>query len=161
MTKTTKLLTLLAVVGALAVAGCGGSSDTASEPLQTGVYEYDLSEQYLIDNGIPAERAANESGHQEVTFWEDGTFLARWRTDNNETGSCRGTYEEGDHRLVTFKWTSGCWGDWEMKYTVEGNSVSWTDWKALPPYDSADDQNGTETYNKLPWTRVGDAPPES
>ena len=52
-----------------------------------------------------------------------------------KTGSCRGTYEEGDDNRVTFKWTSGCFGDWEMTYSVEGDVVTWSDQEALPPYD--------------------------
>jgi hypothetical protein len=157
MTKTTHLLTVLALVGAMTVTGCGGGSAEASDPLQTGVYEWELSEQYLLDHGIPTEQARTDSGHQEVTLSPDGTFVATWRTAENTTGSCLGTYEEHDSRLVTFKWTSGCFGDWEMRYTVDGDTVTWSDQKALPPYDSDDAQNGAKTYNSIPWTRVGDA----
>lgn len=156
----TKLWALLVTVAAVA-AGCGGGSDAvASEPLGTGVYEYELTEQYLLDNGIASEQAANESGHQTVTLSEDGTFLVSWKTAENQTGSCEGTYEEGEDSLVTFKWTSGCFGDWEMRYAVDGDTVTWSDQKALPPYDSDEDQNVNEVFNSVPWTRVGDAPTE-
>ena len=94
----TKPLVALVIVGAIAAGGCGGSPDGASESLQTGVYEWELSDEYLIDHGIPSERAVKESGHQEITLWKDGTFLAAWRTADNSTGSCRGTYDEGDDR---------------------------------------------------------------
>jgi hypothetical protein len=156
----TKPLVALVIVGAIAAGGCGGRPDGASESLQTGVYEWELSDEYLIDHGIPSERAVKESGHQEITLWEDGTFLAAWRTADDSTGSCRGTYDEGDDRLVTFTWTRGCFGDWKMTYAVDGDTVTWSDQKALPPYDSDDDQNTTKAYNDVPWTRVGDAPSE-
>jgi hypothetical protein len=154
----TKLISILLLVGALAVAGCGGGgSDDASEPLQTGVYEYELTEQYLLDNGISTGQAANESGQQEVTLEEDGTFLVRWETAAGTTGSCRGTYEEDDDQHVSFHFTSGCFGDWEMTYAVEGDTVTWGDQEALPPYDSDEDQKVSEVFNSVPWTRVGDA----
>lgn len=153
----TKLLSALLVVGALAAGGCGGGSDEASEPLRDGVYEYELTEEYLLDNGISTSQAAGESGKHEVTL-DGGEFVDRWRTGDGSTGSCRGTYEEGDDRRVTFKWTSGCFGDWEMTYSVEGDQVTWSDQEALPPYDSEEDQNINEVFNSIPWMRTGDVP---
>lgn len=150
-------ITVLALAVALAAAGCGGGSDEASEPLQAGVYEYELTEQYLLDNGISQFQAEEESGKHEATLWDDGAFVDSWRTTAGKTGSCRGTYEAGDDRRVTFKWTSGCFGDWEMKYAVEGDEVTWSDQEALPPYDSDEDQKVNEVFNSVPWTRVGDA----
>ena len=141
----------------LAIAGCGGGSDEASDPLSAGVYEFELSEQYLLDNGISTQQAANESGRQTLTLREDGTFTVTWRTAEGTTGGCEGTYEEGDDRHVTFKWTRGCFGDWSMRYAVDGNQVSWSDQNALPPYDSDEDQKVNEVFNSVPWTRVGDA----
>ncbi len=85
----------------------------------------------------------------------DGTFTDSWRTAEGLTGACSGTFSEGDGRLVTFKWTSGCFGDWEMKYAVEADRVSWSDQKALPPYDADEDQNVTEVFTGVPWTRTG------
>jgi hypothetical protein len=151
-----KVVMLVSAV-ALAAAGCGGGSDKASAPLQSGVYEYELTEQYLLDSGISQFQAAEESGKHEATLWDDGAFVDSWKTAAGKTGSCRGTYEEGDDRLVTFKWTSGCFGDWEMTYVVEGAEVTWSDQQALPPYDSDEDQKINEVFNSVPWTRVGDA----
>lgn len=141
-----------------ALAGCGGSSDSnSSEPLQAGVYQFELTEQYLLDNGISQFQAEQESGVHETTLGEDGSFVDSWKTADGKTGSCRGTYEEGDANSVTFKWTSGCFGDWQMKYSVDGDVVAWSDQEALPPYDDDEEQKVTEVFNGVPWTRVGDA----
>jgi hypothetical protein len=137
-------------------AGCGGGSDEPSQPLRAGVYEYELTEQYLLDNGISEFQAESESGTHEATLWADGAFVDSWRTAENKTGSCRGTYEEGNGRLVTFTWTSGCFGDWEMRYSVAGDTVTWDDVEVLPPYDDDEEQRVAEAFNSVPWTRVGD-----
>ena len=148
---------MLGLVVALGAAGCGGSSDDASSSLQAGIYTYELTEQYLVDNGISAEQAANESGKHQAILRDDGAFTDSWTTATGSTGSCSGTYEEGDDSRVTFKWSTGCFGDWEMSYAVAGDVVTWSDQEALPPYDSAEDQNVNEVFNSVPWTRVGDA----
>ena len=151
-----RLITGMAAILALAAAGCGSGSDESTEPLQNGVYEWELTKEYLLENGISERQATNESGHQEVTL-DDGDFVARWKTAENRTGSCRGTYEADGNR-VTFKWVSGCFGDWAMSYSVDGDTVTWSDQEALPPHDSDEDQNVNEVFNSVPWTRVGDAP---
>jgi hypothetical protein len=151
---------VLAVALAALASGCGGGSEESSAPLQSGVYEYELTQQYLLDNGISQFQAESESGMHTTTLWSDGAFVDSWRTAENRTGSCRGTYAEDNGRVVTFTWTSGCWGDWEMKYAVEGEQVTWSDQKALPPYDADEDQTVTEVFSSVPWTRVGDAPKE-
>lgn len=149
-------LLMLGLVVALGAAGCGGGSDETTAPLRTGVYEYELTEQYLLENGISEHQAATESGTHKATLSADGTFVDSWRTGQGRTGSCRGTYEEGDKSRVTFKWTSGCFGDWQMTYVVGGDQVTWSDQKALPPYDTDEDQKVNEVFNSVPWTRVGD-----
>ena len=50
---------MLALVVALVASACGGSSDDASTTLQAGIYRYELTEDYLVDNGISAEQAAS------------------------------------------------------------------------------------------------------
>jgi hypothetical protein len=151
-----RLLMLGLVVAGLA--GCGGSGDSSSsEPLRTGAYQYELTEQYLLDNGISQFQAEQESGAHEATLGEDGSFVDSWKTADGRTGACRGTYEEGDGSRVTFKWTTGCFGDWEMTYSVDGDVVTWRDQEALPPYDSDEDKKVNEVFNSVPWTRVGDA----
>jgi hypothetical protein len=147
---------MLAVVVAFAAVGCGGSSDDSSSTLQAGIYKYELTEQYLLDRGISARQAAEESGQHQAILREDGAFSDAWTTATGSSGSCNGTYEEGDGHRVTFRWSTGCFGDWEMTYSVEGPTVTWSDHKALPPA-SEEDQKVTEVFNGVPWTRVGDA----
>lgn len=145
-------------IGLLFAAGCGGSNDVASQPLRDGVYEYELTQQYLLDNGISEFQAESESGTHHTTL--DGKdFVDRWKTSEGRTGSCRGTFDS-DGTLVTFRWTSGCWGDWEMRYQVDGATVTWSDVEALPPYDTDEDQKVNEVFNGVPWTRVSNVPKE-
>ena len=138
--------------------GCGGGSDEASAPLREGVYEFELSEEYLLENEIPSAQAESESGLHRVTL-DSGSFVDRWRTAENRTGACSGAYEEDDNR-VTFRWESGCFGDWAMSYSVEGDVVTWSDFEALPPHDGDEEQKVTEVFNGVPWTRTGDVPEE-
>ena len=152
-----RIALVLLTCAAVALAGCGGGSEEASEPLQEGVYEYELTEEYLVENGISTQQAENESGAHEATL-AAGEFVDRWQTTEGRTGSCSGTYEEGDGQRVTFEWEVGCFGDWEMSYAVEGDQVTWSDIEALPPHDSDEDQKISEVFNSVPWTRVGDAP---
>ena len=145
-------------LGLLFAAGCGGSSDAASPPLRNGVYQYELTQQYLLDNGISQFQAKSESGTHRTTL--DGKeFVDTWKTAEGRTGSCRGTFET-DGTLVTFRWSSGCWGDWEMRYRVDGKSVTWSDIEALPPYDTDEDQKVNEVFNGVPWTRISNVPKE-
>jgi hypothetical protein len=138
-----------------AAAGCGGGTDEASEPLRDGVYAYELTEEYLLENGIPSAQAENESGMHEATL-AGGEFVDRWQTAEGRTGSCRGTYE-GDGNRVTFRWESGCFGDWAMSYSVEGDVVTWDDVEALPPHDGDEEQKVAEVFNGVPWTRIGES----
>ena len=138
------------------LAGCGGGSEDNASTLRSGVYTYELTTEYLVDNGISAEQAANESGKHQAILRDDGAFTDSWTTANGGSGSCSGTYEEGDAARVTFKWTTGCFGDWEMTYEVDGDQVTWSDQTALPPHDTDDDQKINEVFNSVPWTRVGD-----
>ena len=87
-------------LGLLFAAGCGGSDDVASAPLRDGVYEYELTQQYLLDNGISQFQAESESGRHRTTL--DGKdFVDAWTTAEGRTGSCRGTFEaDGDARRV-------------------------------------------------------------
>lgn len=139
------------------LAGCGGADESGSpEPLRPGVYEYELTKQYLLDSGIGEAQAEQESGTHEATLGADGTFVDRWKTVDGLVGSCRGTYEEDDGNRVTFKWTYGCFGDWEMTYSAEGDTVTWDDFEVLPPYDDEEELKVAETFNSVPWKRVGD-----
>ena len=149
-----KLVTIAVLALLAMLAGCGGGSEEATEPLRDGIYEYELTQQYLLDNGIGQAQAESESGAHTATL-DGGSFVDIWRTAENRTGSCRGVYTADGNR-VTFKWTSGCFGDWEMSYTVQGDQVTWSDIDALPPYDTDEDKKVSEVFNSMPWTRVGD-----
>lgn len=144
-----------AIVCIAFLAGCGGGSSEATEPLQDGVYEYTLAYDYLVENGIPEVQAKTESGVHTVTL-DDGELVDRWRTDEGRTGGCTATYEADGDR-VTVRWVSGCYGDFAMSYAVAGDQVTWSDVEALPPYDSEQDQQVSEVFNGVPWTRTGDA----
>lgn len=149
---------LILLLGVSALAACGGSSDpTSSAPLQPGVYEYELTERYLLDSGISQSQSEQESGAHRATLGADGSFVDSWTTVNGATGSCSGTYEEGEGARVTFRWTDGCFGDWSMTYSVDGEVVTWRDQEPLPPYDGEEERKVTEVFNGVPWTRVGDA----
>lgn len=148
-------IALLAAAAALLV-GCGGSE--SAEGLRDGIYEFQLSEGYLLENGISPEQARNESGEHELTL-DRGSFVDRWRTNRGMFGSCSGTYSE-DGRRVTFRWTRGCTGDWAMTYSLEENVVTWSDFEPLDPSAGPEEQKVTEVFNGVPWTRTGDAPEE-
>jgi hypothetical protein len=141
---------------AIALAGCGGSD---AEPVDAaaleGTWEYELTYDYLVESGIGTAQAEAESGSHAATL-ESGAFKDRWKTAEGRVGTCSGNYTI-DGATVVFKWTEGCWGDWEMKPEIEGNEITWTDIEALPPYDADEDQKVNEVFNSVPWTRVGDA----
>ena len=153
MRLTTSILTTL--FAAAALAGCGGGSDAAGG-LRDGVYEFELSQDYLLEQGIPAEQARKESGAHEVTL-DRGAFIDRWRTADGAFGSCSGTYSEDGSR-VTFRWSQGCVGDWAMTYSVDADLVTWSDFEPLDPNAGPDEEKVTEVFNGVPWTRTGDVP---
>ena len=80
------------------------SSDDASSALQAGIYTYELTEEYLVENGISAEQAANESGKHQAILRDDGAFTDSWTTANGSSGSCqwhvRGGRREPRHLQV-------------------------------------------------------------
>ena len=146
----------VAAMAVLTLAGCAGESDSTG--LRNGVYEFELSETYLKDHGIPAAQARAESGVHELTI-DDGRFVDRWRTESDAYGSCWGTYTEQSRR-VTFRFTGGCVGDWAMTYSLAGDVVTWSDIEALDPGAGPEEQAVTEVFNGVPWTRTGDVPEE-
>ena len=153
------MLVVPALALAYAAAGCGGDSDEVSAPLQSGVYTYEISAAYMLENGGSEALAESDSGTHTVTLGADGTFVDSWRTTaRDRTGTCRGTYEEGETSRVTFTWTSSCSGDWEATYEVAGDTVTWSDAEALPPLDADEDQKAAELFSSVPWTRTGDVP---
>jgi hypothetical protein len=148
--------TIASLAAAALLAGCGGSE--GADGLRDGVYEFELTEEYLRGNGISRQQASNESGEHELTL-DRGSFIDRWRTDRGVFGLCSGTYAE-DGTRVTFRWTRGCTGDWAMTYSVEGDRVTWSDFEPLDPSAGPEEQKVTEVFNGVPWTRTGDVPEE-
>jgi hypothetical protein len=151
------LSTIAGLAAAIALGGCGGSEAapvhaTALE----GVWEYELTYDYLVENGISIAQAEAESGAHTATL-ANGEFTDQWRTAENRTGSCSGVYTvEG--ATVTFHWSTGCFGDWQMSPEINGDEITWTDIQALPPYDDEEEKKVNEVFNSVPWTRSGDAP---
>jgi hypothetical protein len=148
----------IVVVAAAAtlLTGCSSGSNANAEGLQDGVYRFELTEAYLLENGIPAEQARKESGVHEITI-DRGAFIDRWRTEEGSAGSCLGTYSE-DGARVTFRWNSGCAGDWAMSYSVDGDVVTWSDFEPLDPNAGPEERKVTEIFNGVAWMLVGDVP---
>ena len=140
---------------ALTATGCGGGSDRGSAQLRPGTYEYELTEQYLVENGIELQQAKRESGRHTASLGDGGAFSDSWRTADGTTGACYGTYKEGDSKRVTFRWSSGCVGDWSMTYRVDGDTVTWSEVESLPPA-SEEDKRINEVFNSVPWRRAAD-----
>jgi hypothetical protein len=144
-------------------AGHRGGNDACrvrgrADELRDGVYEFELTEEYVIQHGVPARRARSESGVHEITL-DRGSFIDRWRTEEGRFGSCWGAYVADGNR-VTFRWTGGCTGDREMSYSVDGDIVTWSDFEPLDPNAGPEERKFTQVFNGVPWTRTGDVPEE-
>ena len=64
MHKAALVLTLTALA-----AGCGGGSDEAVDPEAIeGTWTYELTRQYMLDNGISEQQAKNKSGSTRPCF---------------------------------------------------------------------------------------------
>ena len=143
---------LVLVIAAMDVlAGCGGDENSA---LRDGVYEFELTSEYLRHNGIPTEQARTESGVHRITI-DRGSFIDRWRTADGTAGACAGVVALDGNR-ASFHWTDGCTGDWAMTYSVDGDSVVWSDVEPLDPHAGPEGQRLAEVFNSVPWTRTGD-----
>jgi hypothetical protein len=139
-----------------ALVGCGCGGGESDDELRDGVYEFELTEAYLRGNGIPPQQARAESGLHEVTL-DRGSFVERWRAVDGTVASCVGVYTL-ERRRAAFRWTGGCTGDWAMSYSLDGDSIVWSDVEALDPDAGAQEQRVAEVFNGVPWTRAGDVP---
>ena len=150
------LVAIAVVVAAIALPGCGGSDP---EPVDLaaieGTWRYELTYDYLVEHGIGTAQAEAESGMHTATLG-NGEFKDRWKTAEGRVGSCSGVYT-GEEGKVVFRWSEGCFGDWEMTPEINGDEVAWSDINVLPPYDDEEEQRVAEAFNSVPWTRVGDA----
>jgi hypothetical protein len=146
------------ITSVVALVACSGGAGANDAGLRDGVYRFELSRQYLIENGIPADQARSESGLHEVTI-DRGSFIDRWRAEDGTTRSCWGTYTQ-DGARVAFRWAGGCTGDWAMSYAVDGNVLTWSDFEPLDPDAGPDESRVIQVFNAVPWTRVGEVPDE-
>jgi len=146
------LTSAFALAVAVGLAGCGGGSDQA---FPEGAYENDITVAYLTQHGLPAEQVQRDGGLHQLRLAR-GSFTDSWTNGLGEEDFCTGTYKEAGGR-VTFTWIWGCFGDWSARYSVDGDTVTWSDVKALPPHDTADDQRQAEIFNAVPWTRTAGA----
>jgi hypothetical protein len=137
-----------------ALVGCGGTLGETDGELRDGVYEFELSEAYLRSNGIPPQQARAESGVHEVTL-DRGSFVDRWRAADGRVGLCVGVHTLAGTRAA-FRWTDGCTGEWAMTYSVDGDSVVWSDVELLDPDAGPEERRLAEVFNGVPWTRTGD-----
>ncbi len=145
---------LVLVIAAMDVlAGCGGD---ASPGLRDGIYEFELTREYLRHNGIPAEQAATESGFHRITI-DRGSFIDRWRNADGTAGACAGVFALDGNR-ASFHWTDGCTGDWAMSYSTDGDRITWSDFEPLARDAGPEERKVTEVFNSVPWTRTGDEP---
>ena len=138
---------------ALSVAGCGASG--SDEGLPEGDYQSDITAAYLTQHGITAEQAKRDAGAHRLSL-ANGSFTDSWTNGLGEDTFCTGTYKTDGGR-VTFTWISGCFGDWSAGYALDGDVVTWSDVKALPPHDGPDEQRQAEIFNAVPWTRTGES----
>ena len=153
MTASRKAVAALVIAAVALGAGCGGGSDGAvdAEAIE-GRWTYELTRDYLLENGISQQQATMESGRHTAVL-RDGNFSDSWRTTSGTTGSCSGKYVvEGSS--VTFYWKRGCFGDWKMNPTVEGDTITWSEIEALAPNATDEDQTISEVFNSVPWTRA-------
>ena len=68
--------------------GAAGARTTRRAALQAGIYTYELTEEYLVENGISAKQAANESGtHQAIL--RDGRRVHRLVDDRERIDRAR------------------------------------------------------------------------
>lgn len=134
----------------------GADVATGDQSVLDGLYRYEVTEEYLIEQGVDRAEARNDWGVHTFTM-SAGTFSDTWTNSVVGTYSCEGTFKL-DRRIVTFSWTVGCFGDIRTSYTLTGGQIQWSEVEALPPHDSAADQTNAEAFQSVPYVRIGDAP---
>jgi TRAP-type C4-dicarboxylate transport system substrate-binding protein len=127
----------------------------SDRPVLDGIYRYEVTERYMLDHGLEASHARNESGVHTLTM-SDGEFTDAW-VNGVADGSCSGVFTIDGPR-VTLRWTRGCTGDTRATYERVGDVLHWTQVESLPPHDSEYDQKVNEAFWGVPYTRIGDAP---
>lgn len=163
MKRTLKSVALVAVVG-LTLAGCssdipniGATSAAIPRTGLDGVYRYDLTQEYLIAEGIPESKAKQNEGITTVTI-RDGVYTEQWSNAALGDKTCLGT-SETDGQRISVRWTpgAGCEGAWSMTATTTGDQLTWSDIEPVRPGEA----NDYAVYYATPWTRIGDAPDDA
>ena len=116
-----------------------------------GVYRYEVTEQYMLDHGVQAPTAHDESGVHTLTL-SHGTFSDAWTYPANQD-SCSGVFSIEGTRL-TLRWREGCTGDTSAVYERAGDTLRWSQVESLPPFDSDYDQQLNEAFWGVPYLRV-------
>ena len=159
MTRPLVSVALVAAIGL--TAGCSADTPTISATSAAtprtgldGVYRYELTEEYLIAEGIPESTAKQNAGITTVTIHDD-VYTEQWSNAALGDKTCLGT-SETDGQRISVRWTpgAGCEGAWSMTATTAGDQLTWSD---IEPA-RAGESNDYAVYYATPWTRIGDAP---
>jgi TRAP-type C4-dicarboxylate transport system substrate-binding protein len=137
------------------VISAGGDVSDTDQAVLDGVYRYEVTERYLLDHGLAASHARDESGVHTLTM-SDGKFTDAW-VNGVANGSCSGVFTIDGPR-VTLRWTENCTGDTRATYERGGDVLHWSQVESLRPHDTDYDQKVNEAFWGVPYTRVGDAP---
>ena len=139
------------------LAGCGGGTDEdAAAGSATASTTYELTEEYLVENGISAEQARERIRRARGDPPRRRRFIDRWRTATVRTGSCWGTYSEGTGS-ASLSVSSGLRRRLGDEVRGRGRRRDLVEHRGAPADDPEEDQKITEVFNSVPWTRVGDA----
>jgi hypothetical protein len=120
-----------------------------------GIYRYEVPERYLLDHGVEANEARDESGVHTLTL-SHGKVTDAW-VNGVADGSCSGVFTIDGARL-TLHWTDTCTGDSRVTYERDGNVLHWSQVESLPPNDNDSYQKANEAFWGVPYTRIADAP---
>ena len=120
-----------------------------------GVYRYEVTERYMLDHGVQAGQARDESGVHTLTM-SHGRLIDVW-VNSVADGSCSGVFTIEGTR-VTLRWTAVCTGDTSATYERDGDTLHFSHVESLPPHDTDYDQKVNEAFWGVPYTRVADAP---
>ena len=151
------VLGVVAVAGLAALGGCsdGKSSsgagaaatstpDTGSSGL-TGVYRAEIDSQRMIEAGVSADAAVQNSGV--VTLTLTGSTL-RVSGLPGPGADCTGTYTATGHRLAIALDNIHCSGDGQMTFTLTDGALKLSD------FTPADDVLDRVFWTGQPWQRT-------
>ena len=100
-----------------------------STPLRDGVYEYELTQRVPASTTASAARRPSRSPGMHTATLGRRLVHDCWRTADGRSGSLPGRTAGDDGNRVTFQWTDGCFGDWEMTHSSRRRRVTWCDFE--------------------------------